>query len=59
MGWYFAIAFYLIGCVGLHATARDLNRGPIKDKRAWINLFLWPIMIPWAKAADLFDHINP
>ena len=23
------------------------------------NLFLWPIMIPWAKAADLFDHINP
>lgn len=58
IAWSLVAGLYIVGCIGLHAVARDVNRGPIRDRRAWINLFFWPVMIPAAKLADIFDHLN-
>ena len=52
-----AIYLYVFGLVGLHATARDLNEGPIKTRRAWAGLILWPVTIPLAKVADLYEWL--
>ena len=48
---------YIAGLTGLHATARDLNEGPIRTRRAWAGLILWPVVIPLAKIADLYEWL--
>ena len=48
---------YIAGLTGLHATARDLNEGPIRTRRAWAGLILWPVVIPLAKIADFYEWL--
>jgi hypothetical protein len=49
---------YGVGCVGHHAMARDLQRKPIRTRRAWINILLWPLTVSYGKAGDIYDHIT-
>jgi hypothetical protein len=52
-----AIHLYVFGLVGLHAVARVLNEGPIKTRRAWVGLILWPVTVPFAKLADCYEWL--
>jgi hypothetical protein len=56
--WALVLVLYGVGCVGHHAMARDLQRKPIRTRRAWINILLWPLTVSYGKAGDIYDHIT-
>lgn len=56
--WIIIVALYILGCIGFHDMARDLQGGPIRQWRSWRNLFLWPITFTAMKSADIYDHLT-
>lgn len=53
--WYIAIALYFIGAVGFHVMATDINKGPIRSKLVRARLLIWPLVIVYGTAGDLWD----
>ena len=50
-----AVYLYAFGVVMARALAQDLQHGPIRTGRAWRNILLWPVVIPFAWAGDVYD----
>lgn len=56
--WIITTALYVIGFIGLRATAQDVQQSKLKTWRAYRNLLLWPVVIPFGAAGDLYDWLR-
>lgn len=53
-----ALWLYIFGLVALDDLSRQFSNTR-RTRKTWVGLILWPIVIPAAKVADLFDRLVP
>src|ERR1700743_2221679 len=54
-GWIVAGTFYVVGVIGIHTMATDLNRGPIRTWRARLFQAFWPLHITYGFVGGIYE----